>query len=48
MKDGVEDTTSDKVKEWSGAQENYTIKEEGGKTLLTVVMVLQMSTKIIS
>ncbi len=38
VKDGVEDTTSDKVKEWAGALENYTLKEVDGKTLLTVEM----------
>ena len=30
--DGVEDTTSDKVKEWAGAHENYTLKPVDGKT----------------
>lgn len=29
---GVEDTTSDKVKEWAGAHENYTLKSVNGKT----------------
>ncbi|HMK05576.1 MAG TPA: SRPBCC domain-containing protein [Ferruginibacter sp.] len=38
MKEGVEDTTSDKVKEWAGAKENYTLKENGGVTELTVEM----------
>ena len=38
VNDGVEDTESDKVKEWAGAHENYTLKEENGKTLLTVEM----------
>lgn len=40
IKDGAEDTSSDKVKEWSGAAENYTLKEEGGTTELTVDMDL--------
>ena len=38
VKDGVEDTSSGKVKAWSGAMENYTLKEAGGKTELTVTM----------
>ena len=38
VKDGVEDTTSEKVKQWAGASENYTLKEKGGKTELTVEM----------
>ncbi|MGB5554017.1 MAG: SRPBCC domain-containing protein [Flavobacteriaceae bacterium] len=38
LKDGVEDTTSDKVKEWKGAMENYTLKDDGGKTELIVEM----------
>ena len=29
---GVEDTTSDRVKQWAGATENYTLKEQDGKT----------------
>jgi uncharacterized protein YndB with AHSA1/START domain len=35
---GVEDTTSDKVKQWAGAHENYTLKENNGKTDLVVEM----------
>ena len=35
---GVEDTQSEKVKEWAGAMENYTLKEVDGKTELTVDM----------
>jgi uncharacterized protein YndB with AHSA1/START domain len=35
---GVEDTTSDKVKGWSGSHENYTLKDANGKTALTVEM----------
>jgi hypothetical protein len=36
MKDGVEDTTSDRVKGWAGSHENYTLKGEGTGTELTV------------
>ena len=36
VKDGVEDITSERVKEWAGAMENYTLKGEGGKTELIV------------
>jgi hypothetical protein len=38
VKDGVEDTTSDRVKAWAGAMENYTLKEKNGKTTLLVEM----------
>ena len=38
VKDGVEDTQSDKVKEWAGAHENYTLKNVDGKTELKVDM----------
>jgi uncharacterized protein YndB with AHSA1/START domain len=38
IKDGVEDVTSDKVKEWAGAHENYTLKTVNGKTDLTIDM----------
>ena len=38
IKDGVEDTESDKIKEWHGAMENYTLKTVNGKTELTVDM----------
>lgn len=38
VKDGAEDTTSDKVKGWAGALENYTLKESNGKTELLVEM----------
>ena len=34
VKEGVEDTTSEKVKQWAGAHENYTLKDLGGKTEL--------------
>jgi uncharacterized protein YndB with AHSA1/START domain len=36
VKDGVEDTTSDKVKQWAGAHENYTLKDQDGKTELLI------------
>jgi uncharacterized protein YndB with AHSA1/START domain len=36
VKDGVEDTTSEKVKQWAGAHENYTLKEAEGKTELLI------------
>jgi GTPase SAR1 family protein len=34
--DGVEDTTSDRVKIWAGALENYTFIDKGDKTELVV------------
>ncbi len=33
---GVEDTTSDKVKPWAGARENYTLSENNGQTTVAV------------
>ena len=38
VKNGVEDLVSEKVSEWSGAKENYTLKKVNGKTELTVEM----------
>jgi len=38
VKNGIEDTTSEKVKQWAGAMENYTLKEINGKTELNVDM----------
>ena len=38
VKNGVEDTESEKIKEWAGALENYTLKNVDGKTELTVDM----------
>ena len=38
IKDGVEDRDSEKVKEWAGAKENYTLKETGGVTKLDIEM----------
>jgi hypothetical protein len=40
VKDGVEDTSSDEVKKWAGAMENYTLKNVSGKTELVVDMDL--------
>ena len=38
VKDGVEDRSSEKVKEWAGAKENYTLKEANGVTTLAIEM----------
>ena len=38
INDGVEDTTSEEVKKWTPAFENYTIKEKNGKTDVLVDM----------
>lgn len=38
IKDGVEDLTSDRVKAWAGARENYTLTEANGQTALAVEM----------
>ena len=38
VKDGVEDTSSEKVKGWAGAHENYTLKKVNGKTELSIDM----------
>jgi hypothetical protein len=38
IKDGVEDTTSEKVQEWAGATESYTLSENDGKTEVVVDM----------
>ena len=38
VKDGVEDTTSDRVKAWAGAHENYTLKKVNDKTELSIDM----------
>jgi len=38
INNGVEDTTSEKVKDWAGAHENYTLKKINGKTELSVDM----------
>ena len=36
VKDGVEDTTSDRVKQWAGAHENYIFSEKDGVTTVTL------------
>jgi len=36
VKDGVEDTTSEKVQQWSGSNENYTLKTVDGQTEFSV------------
>jgi uncharacterized protein YndB with AHSA1/START domain len=36
VENGVEDTESDKVKEWAGAHENYTLKDVDGQTELLI------------
>jgi uncharacterized protein YndB with AHSA1/START domain len=38
VKDGVIDKDSDKVKQWAGAKENYTLKEASGVTILDIEM----------
>ena len=38
VKDGVEDTESEAVKQWAGAMENYTLKDNGDAVLLEVSM----------
>lgn len=38
IKNGIEDTTSEKVKIWNGAKENYTLTESNGITTLAVEM----------
>lgn len=38
VKDGVEDTDSDKVKAWAGSHENYTLKATGNGTELHIDM----------
>jgi hypothetical protein len=38
VKDGVEDTTSERVKGWAGSHENYTLKKVDGKTELIIDM----------
>jgi hypothetical protein len=38
VKDGKEDTSSDEVKKWAGATENYTLTQNGGTTEVVVEM----------
>ena len=37
-KDGTEDTKSAEVKEWAGARENYTLRENGDRVTLSIEM----------
>jgi len=43
--DGVEDTTSDRVKDWAGALENYTFVDKNGKTELVIEMDINQEYK---
>ena len=45
VKNGVEDTTSDKVKVWAGAMENYTLTETDGKTTVAVELDIDAAYK---
>ena len=38
VKDGVEDTTSAEARKWTGGRENYTLREDAGRSTLTVDM----------
>lgn len=38
VENGVEDTTSEAVKQWAGVQENYIFREENGQTELLIEM----------
>lgn len=38
VKDGVEDVSSEQVRGWAGALENYTLRQTNGKTELSVDM----------
>ncbi len=38
VKNGVEDTTSDRVKQWAGAHENYTLQDISGGTRIVIDM----------
>lgn len=38
VRDGVEDTTSERVKAWAGSHENYTLRKVNGKTELIIDM----------
>ena len=40
VRDGMEDTTSEKVQDWAGATESYTLNENNGKTEVIVDMDL--------
>lgn len=41
IKDGVEDTESEEARKWAPAYENYTFKEENGKTKLSIDMDIE-------
>jgi len=43
--DGVEDTTSERVKDWAGALENYTFIDKKGKTEVVVDMEINKEFK---
>ncbi|MCE9628606.1 MAG: SRPBCC domain-containing protein [Candidatus Vogelbacteria bacterium] len=43
MKNGVEDTTSEAVKKWLPAFENYTFTDKGVETLLAIDMEMESS-----
>ncbi len=43
IKNGVEDTTSEEVKKWAPAFENYTFVEIGGQTQLEIDMEMESS-----
>jgi len=38
VRDGVEDTTSERIKAWAGSHENYTLRKVNGKTELIIDM----------
>ena len=38
VKDGVEDTSSAEARKWAGGRENYTLRENAGRSTLTVDM----------
>lgn len=38
VNNGVEDTTSEKVKQWAGAHENYFLRKQNGNTELSIEM----------
>ncbi len=41
IKDGVEDLTSEETKSWSGAHENYTLRDAEGKTEVSIELESQ-------
>ena len=43
MKNGVEDTDSGETKQWAGAEENYSLSENGGITTLSIEMDIEDS-----